>query len=105
MFSAQGVGALLGVSGGIFVEREEGAGLQVAGQGGLMVAGGFLHPAGEQVGLAKGRRIGGRGERGLVGGREQGLEQRGSLVEAAAFDGQASPAEVGQGGGLGIGLN
>ena len=66
MFGTQSIGALPGPSRGLLVEREEGAGLQVAGQSTLIVASGLLHPAVEEVGLAKGCRIGGQRECGLV---------------------------------------
>ena len=75
MVGAQSIGALPGPSRGLLVEREEGTGHQVAGQGTLVVAGGLLHPAVEEVSLAKWCRIGGQRECGLVRGHQEGLEQ------------------------------
>ena len=75
MFGAQSIGALPGPSRGLLVEREEGAGHQVTGQSTLIVTSGLLHPAVEEVGLAKGRRIGGQREYGLVRSRQEGFKQ------------------------------
>ncbi len=104
MFGAQGVGLLLRGGGGVTVEREDRRGLEVIGEGRLVVAGGFLDAAQQVVPLRKRGAFGGVGEGSFVRGLQDGLQEFFRFIVLSRIDGQARHAEVGQRGGLRVSL-